>query len=514
LESSTLAPARQQGSLVAIAVVLLAALIAGGLLTRSTPLHVAAVLLGVPLCLRNARVRLLWVIVGGLFVLQSSQELDATKVAYFIVAIAALVGAARNAWRLRQSEATDTLEPVLRASALFMFVVIASVLPALLNGTSLVLWFRDAAPYGLFAASSIFVLDAHAAVSRRDLLVLLVTLGILASASFSLFWLDRRHFADLSLTKLLLPSGPLATALFCYAMSAAVMGHRRLLPWVLTAAFVAAAILVTGTRSGLLLAAAPIAVVLFGPRAAVFERLKRLATISPVLVGATTAFVFAIGLTTGTDIGLSIQRLASVTDVVPPLERVTSSATAAISPSPPVSASTTVPPPAPASVGSPSAVATPQPSALSVGTTAPIERIAPEIAAQSSTQRALQGQVAWHEFSSSPIVGRGPGRIMPWVDEWGVVHANFWLDTPLSFPAKFGIIGILALAAYVASVAAYVGRVHTIAGWTAGSTSLIALAAVWTATLPLTLPLEDKGFTFGLVLLLALSLPERSATAS
>ena len=67
-------------------------------------------------------------------------------------------------------------------------------------------WLRDVAPYLLFAMAPFFALDAQRAFSRRALVRLLVIGGLVATAWFSTHWLEVRNIANLPFSQFALSS--------------------------------------------------------------------------------------------------------------------------------------------------------------------------------------------------------------------------------------------------------------------------------------------------------------------
>jgi hypothetical protein len=512
---------------IAFALVLIAVT---AILTKSLLALFVALCVAMPVCVVSATGRLLCLLVGGSLVLQSSQELDAVKVSYLALTTVVFVASLRSVWIARQLPIVRELRPVLAGAVIFAVLLISSALVARIHGVPLQTWLRDVAPYGLFAATPIFALDACLNVRRSVLEGSLIVLGTVAAASFSVFWLDRRHLADLAINKFVFPSGPLATALFCYASSAAILAPRRRRSWAALMAFIAAAILITGTRSGILLLAAPGIVALVGPRREFPVRISRSLRLLPVWLLGTGLFVLLIGLATGSNISESMRRLSSVVNAVP-LSVVSSptpvasaaTPTAALDPttSSPTTSSPTTSSPTTSSPTTSSPSASPgggtiliSPSPTHEPGVIPIETVPPAIAAQSTNERVAQARVAFDTFRSNLIFGVGPGYMFEWTDEFDLKHSSFNLDTPVAYPAKFGLVGMLGLGAYLLSIGLFLLRREPSVAWRVGAVSLFALAAVWTVTLPLTLPFEDKGFSFGFLLLLALSTSEAFAPSS
>jgi O-antigen ligase len=129
-------------------------------------------------------------------------------------------------------------------------------------------------------------------------------------------------------------------------------------------------------------------------------------------------------------------------------------------------------------------------------------------------ERIAQYEAAWALFVSSPIVGVGPGHSIDWIDVSGYPATGFTADTPLVMPAKFGLLGLLV---FLGAAVAYGSTVRT--AWRRNRRSGITLTLVGFGVttivgLPLGFPIEDKGASLALLLLLALAFAEEAAPDS
>jgi O-antigen ligase len=141
--------------------------------------------------------------------------------------------------------------------------------------------------------------------------------------------------------------------------------------------------------------------------------------------------------------------------------------------------------------------------------------VAPErIGATSSLrERLTQSSLAWQLFIREPIFGTGPGYAVDWVDESGKEHHTFNTDSPLSFASKFGLLGLAALLVVLLLGAKLIQAIHRVSGWTPPLVALLMYLSVGAAYATLAVPMEDKGFSFGLIILVALSLPVPSTSS-
>jgi len=200
-------------------------------------------------------------------VLQSSSTVDPPKLVYLGVAAVAFGVAAYRVFTARHSIGRRYRQ--LLVPDVLLFVVLgASFVVALFNRTPTIDWFRDVLGYALFATVPILAYDAAAPSGRRFLTVFLVVVGALASLSWTIEWLDRRGIADVPIDRLLLPAGHVAIALYTFALAVAMTGRYRPYAWAALAGAVLGMLLVTGTRSTLVLLVAPLAMaVVMRPRA-------------------------------------------------------------------------------------------------------------------------------------------------------------------------------------------------------------------------------------------------------
>jgi O-antigen ligase len=109
-------------------------------------------------------------------------------------------------------------------------------------------------------------------------------------------------------------------------------------------------------------------------------------------------------------------------------------------------------------------------------------------------------------FQSSPFVGTGPGHLIDYPSLTGQAILTFSVDTGMTLPAKFGLVGIAAVVAiFVALLVVLKGTAAAIRAQAsrAALVGFVLVGAIWSL---LGSPLEDKGFSFGMILLLALAL--------
>jgi len=407
---------------------------------------VAALLTTAPL-LFSARARIVFIVVGGLFVFQSSDQLSPPKLYFLMGAGVCVAGALRRYRRMAHDPARSDIEPLLVASRAFGLLILVSLFVAMAYGTPQKAWLRDAAPYLLFAVAPLIAYDAKTAWSHRALRRLLVFAGLLGTAAFAAQWLSNRKIVDTS--NFALPTFLLGAALFAYAMAIVLEGERQRLRWLVLASGILAGLLATGTRSSLILVAAPIAIIV-GARRHFARRSIRFAIVIPAV-----ALLVILGVQTLISVtGADRQAFASRIDLL-----------------------------------------------RHTGTSSD----------QSYTDRLAQTQAAWDAFEDAPLLGVGPGHLFEWVDPSGNELSVTVVDSPVEYLAKFGLLGLWPLLVLAWAVGRTLRLLRVRAGErTVGQLAIVGLAGAFVSWWALGVPFNDKGFASGFMLLLAVALSEAS----
>lgn len=413
-----------------------------------------AAILAAVFFVRSATVRVAAVVFGGLVALQSSQELSPLKLVYLVVVVAA-VGVSALRWSRNRSR-HDLLAPLLVWSLMFMLMMLISLGTAAANRVGLESWVRDAAPYLLLAVTPVLVADYSTSVGPRWLGFLFLAAGVLNAASYSVYWLEKRALTDLDLSKFVLPTFALGAGLFALASAAIVQARVSPIQRVSVAGIaglLGALMLINGTRSSLLILAAPIAVVLLGDVGSTHRRAARFITYGALAVALSLVGANTIAAATEADVARAVDRLSSA-----------------------------------------------------------LRLFDDPVAYQSFDERLEQSVRAWRAFEIAPLIGTGPGHEIVYLDVAGLPHSTFTPDTPLSYLYKFGVLGLVLLAALVVIVVRLVARLIAAGrGWLRADIALAAYGAIWLVNLPLGLPFEDKGFALALLLLLPLAINQRSS---
>jgi O-antigen ligase len=412
---------------------------------RPMLLELAAILLLILPLLVSARSRVLFFAVGSVMVF-GPEELTSAKLLFLFGASVALVGAFVQGRALARTPAYADLKPLLRASFALLVIVGLSLPVAHFNGVPETDWLRDVGPYVLLAWSPLFAFDAQRAFSIPALQVVLVLVGLIAGTSFMFRWYEARQIvagglAPFALTSLLLVGG-----LFSQAIAKALDGTRRRLAWLALGSLVLALVGSTGTRTAVVLLAAPLAIAI-GTRRRLTQRSVRFALALPI-----AAVLVALGTH-------SLFRLVDA---------------------------------------DPEAVSNRVELLLSPGSRSD----------QSYQDRRAEVQSAWKLFKNEPLFGVGPGHKIPWSNSRARFD-NPFVDTPVGFLPDYGVVGLVAIGFLVASFVLVLRRLRRRAGEvTTSQLALIGFSAVILAYSVILVPFEDKGLAVGLMLLLAMSIRE------
>ena len=391
--------------------------------------------------------RVVFFVFGMIFVFGTTDELTPLKLAYLAGLGAVTIGSLLHLRTLLATPAVRAARPLLVAAVLLVGLVLVSFPSSFVGGTSPKAWLRDSAPYVMTAIAIVLAVEAQDSLSARTLRRLLVAAGLLGATAFAVVWLERRGLGTLGLEKLGFPTVLLGAALFAFAMSATIQGSRHRTAWILTAGVTFALLVSTGTRTSLVLLVAPFAIA-FGSGRQLAQRSLRLLIAVPVLV----ILVF-----------LGAQ---SILKVVNADEAVIQS------------------------------------------------RIQALFSSGSETDRSYIERVnatssAWDLFAASPLLGAGPGTEISRPDSFGREIVSTSVDSPVLFLTRFGLLGFVWLAVFVA---AYIGVVRRLArahpNPTVSQLALVGFGAIVAFETVLLVPFEDKGFSAALLLLLAIALKE------
>lgn len=440
------------GRRIAAGVALTTAVALGALIAISPiVLAVASVVAVATLAIPSAAGRFAIVVVGGLFVMGSSSQIDDPKVAYLAWVAASIALALATLSSQGEDRNGAARRRLLLASAAASGAVALALVVAFASETPIVDSIRDGAPYGLLAVAPLLALDGARSRLGTHMELLIVAVGLVASAAFAVEFAGRRGIVDLPFASLALPSTLLAALAFAVSCAAILSRRPHRILWAAVATALLTLMLITGTRSTLVLLAAPVAMVFTqGGRA---RRALR-------LLGATIVVSAAV-LTLG-----FMAAQSSLVDVARLTERFT--------------------------------------SLMLLGSNLTAD--------PSYIERATQLGLAWSTFLGSPAVGVGLGFKFEVLRFGGQTVPAFTLDTSLAVAAKFGVIGLGLLGAATLAMISFYRRLRDRLPEHVRLSS-VGFTAVAVALLPLGNPIEDKGFGFALAMLLAWALASASTAA-
>jgi O-antigen ligase len=265
---------------------------------------IAISLIVVVALLNSPRVRAIFVVLGGIIILQSSQNLSAQKAAYLGGVVLCFVVA------ILDMEIERDQRIILRSSALVAFAIVISFVSATTHGTSVSNYLRDASGYALFAASPILAFD-FAKSGYRFILGLFLTAGLVATISFTAEWISNHGLGYLPINKFALSSFMLVAATFAYACASLVLRERPRIVWVAVAVLTAGALVLTGTRSSLALLAAPFTMLL-APSVRSATRAVKVAVSTGLLVLLVVGTVAFAGSVIGSNATGALARVVTV----------------------------------------------------------------------------------------------------------------------------------------------------------------------------------------------------------
>ncbi len=333
--------------------------------------------------------RLVWFALGAILVFQTDDGLTPTKLIYLggvVVAVAlALVhlpAVLRKTWAHRFRSA------VWGAAILAGWIgLVTSIYSIVVEGSDPQTWARDALTYFLIAAAVPLGIDAATILEPRWARMITVCIGAIAAVGFAAAWITRRGVgtvdSDPSSGQYLLASMATIVVPLALALTMALVGKGLRLWWLALAVAFVLCVLLTGTRTGLVL---PLGILgLIGSS----SRLR----VPPVkaLIGLTIG-VFAVIVTLPiigdqvTTAGFGQSRIASAFSV------------------------------------------------LTDGFAADASGVIRQRASDYASTIA----------GENPMLGQGLGKVFPNPNPQGVAQ-SFSLDTAWTYPAKFGWVGILVL---------------------------------------------------------------------
>ncbi|GAA2874048.1 hypothetical protein GCM10010472_34190 [Pseudonocardia halophobica] len=431
-------PLPRRGAVPVVAVVAMVAVGTGVIVGTDATLFllVAVIALVAGLCFVGPKCRLVIAVAGALVVFQSTLSL--LKYAYLGLAVLCFALSLRGV-----CDASGALRREYRPFILASFALAAylafSYLVARANGASFELWFRDALPYFLLTVLPVIGIAAGERITRRWNDVWMVLLGIVVSVGVTSEWLARREVSALPFGRFVLSSAVIVALCFAYAVTMAGLPRRRgRVGWAVVATIILVVMLLSGTRTNIVLLAALVGVVGLAKPSAVSPR--RMASLVLCILLAFVTVAPLVAHVVVSDPTFFSDRIQSA------------------------------------------------------------EAVLTGEAASDGSFGERQQAYEWtaEAFADHPILGTGPGHLYPAPEK-----LTFNLDAPGIVPAKFGLVGMFFIAAFLLAAVVAVRRIRVEYGGFPTYTAARGWMCVLVALIPFGPWLEDKGFAIALAILFA-----------
>lgn len=388
---------------------------------------------------RHPQLRLVVFISGAMLVMQSSDGISAGKFGYLALALICWFVSLIHIRKLKTTAWWPAAKSLIIGANILMVIIGLTVLGSLLYGTSASQVARDALTYVMIAIAPVIGLDAASTGSPKIASVLTVIFSGAASISFAVYWLSQRGVSTLPIDRVVMWSMMLAGL---GAITGIVRGlsPRLHLSWLLFGIFCLACILITGTRTGLILVVAVAGAV--GHRR--HYRVPPVRLVAGVLSIAALMYVALPWISA---------RVASASFFGARLATLSDALRGGFSNDP------------------------------------------------SGLIRDRAYAYALTIWRSHPLLGVGFGYSFPNPNPAGGT-VDFQLDTPLLYLAKFGLLGTIGILIALTCFALTPRRMRRVLNLTSTEQTIYgAFAFLWLLILPFGTPTEDKGFGLALCLL-------------
>ena len=387
---------------------------------------------------------LVWFTGGALLAFQTGDGLTPTKLIYVAGVAVFVVFALVHRKTDLPAHLVHRFRPALIGSGLLAgwIVLVTAFYSLAVRGILFQDWARDALTYLLIPAGVVLGVSACTVLSLRFVRVLTLAIGVVSALAFAIAWIQRRGFGEVDNAQSLLASIVTISIALGLAFGLALAGTRRNLLWLAFGAALVVAVLVTGTRAGALLAV--VLVGMAGP-----ARKERIGPSRLVLGGVATVAAIGVLLPVA---GALFSSKSFVSDRL-------------------------------------ASIVTFLTNDVSQDYSGAIRERA----------YAYAGQI----YLENPFFGQGLGEFFPNPNP-GSRMLNFSLDTPLMYPAKFGLFGTVVLFVSLALIVYSLVRRMPGEPWLLESTAVRGATLFWVCLLPFGATTEDKGFSVALALSLAL----------
>lgn len=396
--------------------------------------------------------RLAWFVGGAMVVFQTSTGLTLPKVAYVAgVAVAVLLAAPGVARTVRTSWGARFRPALWGAALLALWLALATSMQSLSAGVPAESWARDALTYFLLCAAAVLGVDAASAASVRAARTVTACVGVVVAYGFATSWIQRRGLVAAESGQPLLASMVALVVPISLAIVLALARRGARAQWLALAGGLVGAVLLTGTRTGVVLLAPALGVVGASSKGRVRP--------SKIMAGMAVALgvIAAALLTFGSRITGAAFQEARIRDAL---------------------------------------------------------RAVTEGVSQdgSGAVRIRAYEYAEGVFRGNPLLGQGLGVFFPNPNPGGG-EASFSLDTPWLLLAKFGLVGVVVLVGALTLVVLPCFRPRGDRPMLEAAVASGSIVG-WLAILPFGPPTEDKGFALSIALLLMLVGSAARATAT
>lgn len=373
--------------------------------------------------------RALLVVGGGLLVMGSSSDVGAAKILYgaalALCTVVSLVRLIKNppAW-------VAPFRPLVWIGiALCCSMVVGTIAT---SGQDPVTVVRQGLLFMLVPIAPIIGLDVGRDFAPRSVLRAIGVIGTVAAVGFATDWLARRGISSLTVGKFILPSLILPALAYSVSLTrVALLRGWKIVVWFFPIVLIPSAMLVTGTRTNLIIFLAILGI-----------------------VGAATKCRVSLGWA----LLIGAAGVAAALASIPILGEFVIN----------------------------------RPGFLDSRIQALLTVINGDGAADGSfAGRSYQSMFALDIIRQQPGFGLGPGYVAP-----------MSLDTPLSIIVRFGIVGTVLIALFVATIYLAIMKSARLAGFGEIHTAARATMLVVLGYIPFGAPVEDRGFGFMLILLL------------
>ncbi|MCL6442606.1 MAG: O-antigen ligase family protein [Alicyclobacillus sp.] len=410
-------------------------------------LVVIAIAIGV---VRSAFFRLLYFSIGSVLTFGYISNVSYAKLLFVLGIMVTATMSFTKARRNGIPRRWKSLSPFVVTMPLAMFIL--SWLVSWQHGTPTSYWFRDVAPYVLFAIAPIVALDGCILPMRSTERIFLIA-GLVSTISFITRW-GTAHGTFATGATGGLASLSLSASLYIYGLVKFRRPQRSWsrFSWGVLSLLIAACLIISGSRETLIF-------IVGGPVLLLYYALSTPQEMSLVLVRfirllITALVIFTLIFLVTSVLGVNPDWLSSVE------ARLSTTLPALVNPS----------------------------------------------SDPSGAERLIEKSLTYQMFAQYPLFGVGPGHVYSWVPPYTrILKSSYVPDSPFSIMSKFGLVGATVLAiSFISYIASKLGNytVQRDVNWTLKI--FISLALVWWFLLGP--PIEDKGFSVTVCLLLSMLL--------